>query len=276
MIGTLIGQEFRETRKSLLTTLGISLLVIASSFLVAALRLPVIGDIAFGLGVVVTVLLSPLALALLTASYWRTMYGREGYFTMTLPVRGRTIFWAKVLYAIAVSVVALVLTVLGIVAALAVFAITQGMEASAFLREGLDTLDPGIAWFIGVALVFQMIFFVIAGAALMSIGARGRFNHLGFGAPVIGAVILYFVMQFLSFLAMLFIPFGVRIGGPDAGTFVAEGMFADFVAALEPGDPAAQAQPSVLGLGVVVVAAVAAIVLAWAGARSVDRHTSLR
>jgi len=277
MIGTLFAQEFRISRKTFGTTVAVLLLVVIVSFAIAALRVPVIGPLFFGLGVIAAILNVPVMLGLLVEQYWRTMYGKEGYFTMSIPVRGRTLYWAKVLYALVAVIVAVLVTLLGIAAAVVVFTYSQGQSLQASfdaLRQALGVLDPAAAWFIGVTMAVQLIFTVVAGSALMSIGARARFNHLGFGAPVVGGVILYFAMQILGLAAMLFVPFGLRIAGPDTGAFVALGMWPEFAEQLQ--HPSSSGNPEVLGLGIVFVAIIATVWLAWAGVRSVERHTSLR
>lgn len=291
MIGTLFAQEFRSTRKALFTSIGIALLVATVSFVTAALRVPLLGGLGLGVGLIAVILITPLALVLLAEHYWRTMYGRQGYFTMTLPVHGRQLFFAKVLYGLVTTAVALGITLLGLVAASVAVSLSQGHESFSLLRSLLDTLQAPMLWFIAGALALQFTFTVVAGAALMSIGAEGRFNHLGFGAPVIGGVITYFAMQILGLAAMLFVPFGLRIAGPDAGTFVAQGMLGEFMdSVFRTGDPAAGRspaelavtgpggayEPSVIGLGIVFVSIIATVLLAWWGARSVEHHTSLR
>ncbi len=275
MIAKLFSQEFISTRRTLLTTAGIMLAVILMGYAVAILRVPILDGFGLGAGIAGSIALTPVVLAVLVAHYWRSMYGAQGYFTMTLPVRGRTIFAAKVLYGIVVSFVAAALTVALLAIAAIALAVSKGAAPLDFIRELFTTLDPGLAWFVAVVLLLQLVFAVVAGAALMSIGAEGRFNHLGFGAPVIFTVVLYFVMQILGLAAMMFLPLGIRVGGPDAGTLVAQGMLPDFLAAVKSGGAAA-AEPAVLGLGVFVVSLVLGIVLAWWGARSVDRRTSLR
>ncbi|MFP3813758.1 hypothetical protein, partial [Bacillus sp. SIMBA_005] len=83
-----------------------------------------------------------------------------------------------------------------------------------FIREGLAQIPDGMGVFLAIALSLQLIYLVIVGAALMSIGASARSNHLGFGAPVIGGVVTYVVMTAVSFVAMLLVPLGIAIGGP--------------------------------------------------------------
>lgn len=276
MTGTLFAQEFRTTRKALLTAVGVTLLVAAMSLALAALRVPVLGGVGLVVGIIAVVLVTPLTMGLLVASYWRTMYGREGYFTMTIPVRGRTLFAAKVLYGLTATVAAVVITLGAAAGAVAALALSQGNDVSeAFhgLWDSIHAAGPSV-WIIVVAAVLQLVYTVVAGAALMSIGAQGRFNHLGFGAPVIGAVILYVVMQVVGLAAMLFVPLSVRLTGPDAGTLVRHGMYDAFVVALQ--NPSGSDDLGVLGLGILLVSVAATVVLAWWGARSVERHTSLR
>lgn len=277
MIGTLIAQDFRATRKSLFTVIGIALLVVVLSLTLTVLRVPVIGGIGLVVGIIAAVALSLVVLGLLVESYWRTMYGAEGYFTMTIPVRGRTLFLAKVLYALVVSIAAAALSAAGLVAAAVAFALSQGLEPFEFLRTGLGMVEPWMAWFAAAALLLQIIFLVVVGAGIMSVGAQGRYNHLGFGAPLLGAVIVYLVMQAVTFAAIMLIPVGIVMVGPDAGTLVARGMLTEFLAAVGGDSAAAGGAPSqVLGLGFVFTSAALLAVMGWWGARSVESHTSLR
>lgn len=277
MIGTLIAQDFRATRKSLFAVVGVTLLVVAVSLTLTALRVPVVGGIGLVVGIIAAVAITLVVLGLLVENYWRTMYGQEGYFTMTIPVRGRTLFFAKVVYGLIVAIVGAALSALGLVAAAIAFALSQGLEPFDFLRTGLGMVEPWMAWFAAAALLLQIVYLVVVGAGVMSVGAQARYNHLGFGAPLLGAVIVYLVMQVVTFAAIMFVPFGVVMVGPDAGSLVPRGMLDAFIAAL--GDDAATANgqpPSVLGLGFVFTSAALIVVMAWWGARSVERHTSLR
>lgn len=274
MIGTLFVQEFRSTRKSMLTVTGIMLVVAALGTGTGALQVPILGGLGYGLAIVAAVSLTAIVLALLVEHYWRTMYGRQGYFTMTLPVRGSALFTAKVLYGLAATYVAVAFTALTLLAISVVYSMSQGHTPLSFARDLVAQTEGAMLWFIVGVMLVQLTFAVITGAALISIGSEARFNHLGFGAPVIGYVILYFVMQILALAAMLFVPLGIVLTGADAGTIVSHGMFDDFIASIR--DTSGATEPNVLGLGLIPLSVVVAAVFWWWGARSVDRRTSLR
>ncbi|MFC4138313.1 MULTISPECIES: hypothetical protein [unclassified Microbacterium] len=272
MIGTLFAQEFRATKKSLVAATGTVVLVAAVSLVFAALNVPVLGSLGLFLGIAGFIVLVPVILCLLAESYWRTMYGREGYFTMVIPVRGRTLFTAKLVYGLLISVVAMIVTAVGLLGAAFAFALSLHKDPWTFIGDGLADIQPWMVWLGVSTTVLQVAYLVVAGSALMTIGAEGRFNHLGFGAPVIGAVALYLVMQVVTFIGILFIPLGIRLTGPDAGELVPQGMLDGVMAAIA--DPASQ--PDVLGLGFVFTTIATMVLLAWWGGRSVERHTSLR
>lgn len=279
MIATLFAQEFRATRRNLFMTVGPLLLVAVVSLTLFALNIPVIGPLGMGFGIVLIALVTPVVLGLLVENYWRTMYGRQGYFTMSLPVRGRTLFAAKVLYGFVAGALALIVTVLALLGAAVALAVSQGQEPFAVLRAGLDTMQPWQLWLGIVGALLQLTFFVVVGAGIMSVAAEARFNHLGFGAPVIGGVLTYLVMQVVTFAAIMFVPIGLVLTGPDAGAIVPQGMFDEIVSAIKrSGAPAASAgtDVSVLGLGFLFTSLAAIIVMAWWGSRSVERRTSLR
>ncbi|QIM15796.1 hypothetical protein G7067_04190 [Leucobacter insecticola] len=277
MIGTLIAQEWRATRKWLLATVGIALLAAAVSLVPGLMRVPILSEFGYVVAIIAIALITPTVLGLLVENYWRTMHGREGYFTMTLPVRGRTIFTAKVLYGALVALIGVVLTLAGVLGVSLVLITAQGGDVQAQAQAALAVFDGPMIWFLVCAVVVQALVAVMAGAAAMSVGATARFNHLGFGAPVLGIVFFYLALQFVDLLAMLFVPLGIRVDAAGGSEFVAQGTLDDFVQAL--GDLSAAApepQSVVIGLGMVFVNLAAVILLAWWGSRSVDRHISLR
>lgn len=279
MMSALLSQELRTSRRMLLGALGTILLVAALSLVLAALRVPVLGPAGLVVGVLASLLLVPAALAVLAVRYWQSMYGREGYFTMSIPVRGRSLFWAKTLYALIVAVLAGAVSALALATATVVLGLSRGLSASAAfdaLGDMLDSVGTPMIWFLAVVLLVQLVFAVLCGAAIMSIGAEGRFNRLGFGAPLLGWVGLYVVMQGAGLAAMLFVPLGLTIGGPDAGTLVSQGMLQEFLDALQSSGAGGQQQVDVLGLGVIPLTIAVTALLSWWGVRSIERRTSLR
>lgn len=275
MISTLFGHEFRITRKWLLVSVGIALLVAFAGYGLALFSMPVLSAVGLVIGIIATAVITPLVMGILAASYWRTMYGSEGYFTMTLPVRGRALYWVKVIYGFIVVVLAAIITVLAVFGGALIFAGSKGATVSEMkgaLSQAINDFGWGIVWFLIICILLQLAFTVIAGATLMSVGAEARFNHLGFGAPVIGAILLYIVMQIVTFASMLFIPFSLKFVGSNV-SIVPEGMWSTFLESVT--DPAS-GDPEFIGMGFVPVLLIIAVVLFWWGARSVDRRTSLR
>lgn len=276
MIRTLFLQEFRITRKWLLTSVGITLLVAMAAFGLTLFNVPALQGFGLVLGAFAVGLITPLVMGILVVSYWRTMYGSEGYFTMILPVRGSTLYAVKVAYGVFVVLVSAVITVLAALAGVLLFFQSLGgspAEVFGALGEVISVMGAGMVWLITISIITQLAFTVISGATIMSVGAEARFNHLGFGAPVIGAIIFYVVMQIVTFVSMLFIPLGIRVDGEALGPIVAQGMWHELVKSLT---SASAEDPGIVGIGILPVCIVLAIVLAWWGARSVDRRTSLR
>ena len=77
--------------------------------------------------------LTPLACVIASlADYWRTLYGQRGYFTMSLPVSGKVIFWAKNTRMVIECLLALVLAVGGIVAIASAAAWSEGMSLAEY------------------------------------------------------------------------------------------------------------------------------------------------
>jgi hypothetical protein len=108
---------------------------------------------------------------------------------------------------------------------------------------------------------------IIQGCAVMSIGAQGSFNHLGFGAPIIGFVLVYVLDQMLSMVCTFFIPLSVT----TQGHFSTEIMWTSYRATM-----GTDGQPNVIGIGSYIIVPLFALFLAVWASRSIERHTSLR
>src|SRR5699024_35743 len=111
MTTTLLKHEWLRTRGTLGMLFGILALVVILGALLAATGWPLLSELGVLLAMLGLFVLVPAAQLLLTADYWRSGYGRTGYFTHSIPARGATIFRAKLAWAIIASFAALVLTV---------------------------------------------------------------------------------------------------------------------------------------------------------------------
>lgn len=273
MMPTLLRWEWRLSVRPLAVSAGGLLALALASLIPVLLHVPVLGPLGRVVAFASVFLLVPAWLLVLAWRYWTGMYGREGYFTMALPVRGRGLFAAKTLYACAVALVGLVLSV---AVGMGVYAVTTWADradvgrAFGVLRD-MATAHPAMAW-VGVAgAVVSLVCLIVEVAAVMSIGAEGRWNRMGIGAPLIGLVILYVVTEVVNLVAILWVPIGITINGPEPGRFVWRGMWSGFLDALRTGS-----QPDVLGLGSSLAAVALAVALGWWAVRSIERHTSLR
>ena len=134
--------------------------------------------------------LTPVACAIAAlADYWKTLYGQRGYFTMSLPISGKVVFWAKNTRIMIECLLALALAVGGILAVASAAAWSDGISLAEY-TAGPRSLVAGVptstvALMIAAQIILAMSW-VVQACAAMTIGAEGRFNHLGFGAPIIG------------------------------------------------------------------------------------------
>ncbi len=215
--------------------------------------------------------LTPLACAIAAmVDYWKTLYGQRGYFTMSLPVSGTAIFWAKITRMVIECILALALALGGAVAIASAAAWSDGISLAEYIA-GPRSLVAGmptstVVLMIAGQLILAMSWGVQACAA-MTIGAEGRFNHLGFGAPIIGFVLLYIVNQVLSAVGMFFLPLSITADGH----FSTEIMWASYRATM-----GTDGHPNVIGIGSYVLVPLFALILGLWASRSIEKHTSLR
>ena len=189
---------------------------------------------------------------------------------MSLPISGKVIFWAKNTRIMIECLLALALAVGGILAVASAAAWSDGISLAEY-TAGPRSLVAGVptstvALMIAVQVILSMSW-VVQGSAAMTIGAEGRFNHLGFGAPIIGFVLLYIVNQVLSTVGTFFLPLSVTTDGH----FSTEIMWTSYRATM-----GTDGHPNVIGIGSYVLVPLFALILgAWAS-RSIEKHTSLR
>lgn len=270
MFTKLLAYEIRSRFRTDARSFGAFIAVIAVAAGIVAAGLPGISGSTAVLAYALCAL-TPVACAIAAlADYWKTLYGQRGYFTMSLPVSGKVIFWAKNTRIAIECLLALALAVGGIIAVASAAAWSDGIslaEYTAGPRSVVAGMPTSTVVIMIVVQVLVSLSWLVQGSAVMSIGAEGRFNHMGFGAPIIGFVLLYIVNQVLSTVGTFFLPLSVTTDGH----FSTEIMWTSYLATM-----GTEGHPNVIGIGSYVLVPLFALVMGLWASRSIEKHTSLR
>ena len=186
MYAKLLAYEIRSRLVTDARSFGAFLAVIAIASGIVAAGLPGISGSTTMLAYALCAL-TPAACAIAAmGDYWKTLYGQRGYFTMSLPISGTVIFWAKITRIMIECLLALALAVGGIMVVASAAAWSDGISFAEY-TAGPRSLVAGVPTSTVVLMIAAQVIlsmsWIIQGCAVMSIGAQGRFNHLGFGAP---------------------------------------------------------------------------------------------
>ena len=270
MFTKMLAYEIRSRLRADARSFGAFIAVIAVAAGIVAAGLPGISGSTAVLAYALCAL-TPAACAIAAmADYWKTLYGQRGYFTMSLPISGKVIFWAKNTRIMIECLLALALAVGGIVAVASAAAWSDGIslaEYTAGPRSVVAGMPTSTVVIMIVVQVIVSLSWLVQGCAVMSIGAQGRFNHLGFGAPIIGFVLLYIVNQVLSTVGTLFLPLSITADGHLS----TEIMWTSFLATT-----GTDSRPDVIGLGSYILVPLFALAMGLWASRSIEKHTSLR
>ena len=270
MFTKLLAYEIRSRFRADARSFGAFIVTLAVASGIVAAGLPGISGSTAFLAYALCAL-TPVACAIAAmADYWKTLYGQRGYFTMSLPVSGKVIFWAKNTRMVIECLLALALAVGGIFAVASAAAWSDGIslaEYTAGPRSVVAGMPTSTVVIMIVAQVIMWMSWVVQGCAVMSIGAEGRFNHMGFGAPIIGFVLLYIVNQVLSVVGTFFFPLSVTTDGH----FSTEITWTSYQATL-----GTDGHPNVIGIGSYILVPLFALAMGLWASRSIERHTSLR
>ena len=270
MFTKLLAYEIRSRYRTDARSFGAFIAVIAVAAGIVAAGLPGISGSTAVLAYALCAL-TPVACAIAAlADYWKTLYGQRGYFTMSLPISGKVIFWAKNTRIMIECLLALALAVVGILAVASAAAWSDGIslaEYTAGPRSVVAGMPTSTVVIMIVVQVLVSLSWLVQGSAVMSIGAEGRFNHMGFGAPIIGFVLLYIVNQVLSTVGTFFLPLSVTTDGH----FSTEIMWTSYLATM-----GTEGHPNVIGIGSYVLVPLFALIMGLWASRSIEKHTSLR
>ena len=273
MTTTLLKHEWLRTRGVLGMFFGVVVLVGILGSLLAVTGWAVLSLLGLLLGVLAVLVIVPGVQLLLAADYWRSGYGRTGYFTQSIPVRGSTIFWAKLVWAVLVSLAAVVVTaLLGWVVWWAV-AVNSGVTSPSLAVIGdimADLAEVAPVWMIVAGAVLVLASFLVWPIYYyfaVSVGHERRFAGMGAAGPILVFVVLYVCIQLLSLVGMAVIPFGLGVEGGSV-TVVPFNL----VEEMSSGGAGSEVMP----LGFVVVLVVLAAFCLWRTARSWNHRVALR
>ena len=271
MFTTLLMEEVRTQARRNAGVVGIIGAVAAGAMLMSLLEFPVLSSMLL-VGAFVALVAMPAVVSVQAGiEYWTSMYGARGYLTMSLPVRGRTLFAAKTLYAVIAVLASVAVATLLMVGWFAAYAHLLGITLGEFfepVRQLISMVGTDMLVFYGLTMVEGVVATIIEVAAVISIGAQGRWNRFGFGAPAVGFIVLYAVNQIVALVATMLLPLSFDV---TSGRIVARMMLPQFIEAVQGGQ-----EPHLVGIGSVVAAPIMAAALAWWAVHAIERHTCLR
>lgn len=271
MFGVLMKHEVKQAGRGLGIIAGFAVLVWLAALVPVWLQIPMLSSLGLAVAIAVPSVLPWALLIYLAVRYYTTMYGRVGYFTMALPVPGRLLFWVKATFALIVGLAGSAFMGAAWLINLAVSG--RGASPWTALTEFVSTFGwPIIATVLGV-IVLSLAMAISMAAFVITYGSEARFNHLGFGGPVVVGIICYVVTQVVTMIGMLFVPLGIQISPGQPTRLVYESMLPSMLAALNGGT---RTEAPVFGLGAVLAIAALCIVTTTWTIRSIERHTSLR
>ncbi|WGH83356.1 hypothetical protein [Auritidibacter ignavus] len=280
---TLLKHEFIRTRVLLAIIIGGALAASALGTLLMWINVPVVSQFGPPLIVLPIVALVPATQIALAIDFWRSGFRSGGYLTHSLPVKGATIFWTKLLHMMLATAVVLIIGFLLFWAAWFTFASSPTAagwgpeEPNLFvvLGSGLEAISDFISLplllgvYLPIVVLFMFFTWPVMYAFIASVGSEGPFGRMGIGGLALMGVITYVGSQAITFLATLATPLGFDFNAvSDEGTpqlvviNTLEIAFAD-------GDSA------IMPLGVLVGTILTLVIVMWRTHRSWNRHVSL-
>lgn len=217
MVRTLIKHEALRTTPGLGVAFGIATLIVLFSGIIAHLNLSVVSQIFAMAGIMALSGLLAAVQLFLAVDFWRTSWGKRGYLTHSLPVKGSTILTARLLWGFVVQVALFVWLLLGIPSFLYLASPVFQGEGPGFaevfpqiLRQ-LSEAVPWWLWVLGViALLFLLWFSQVVYYFAATIGNGPRLASLGPAGPVVAWVLTYTALQVVM-LPAVFLPVAITV-----------------------------------------------------------------
>jgi len=257
---TILRHELIRTKRPLLVILGIAVVLIALADLLGLFA----GIIGLVFALMLTFIVVPAVQLFFAIDFYRSSYGSGALLTHSLPVRGRTLFWTKILFAVLVTVFVSLLT-LGVLFLQGQLALSMGGGIAETYRElqlAFRQLS-GLWLFLLVSATWMVVMPLASMFSSVVIGSGGWARRLSIGGPIIVFMGYYVIMQILG-LVSFFIPPVV-----DMSTGEVRGASLFQSAMASPDSPLLPL--SIVFIHIVVIAGL----LAWAS-RDMDKKVELR
>lgn len=285
MIAKLIKYDFNALKKPIGLTWIISLGVTILFSLGIHFLPPGLAVTSLLFSILVLVAASIILTIIQVIHYYRSMYGKTGYFTWSLPANNRELFWAKTIFNLSAILASSLLVCLCI--ALNVFALKSATyEGFSYAFEAIKQIEiPGTLLGISALyIIWESFIYVFSFQFIITAGNRSPFlDRLGkIGGPIIVGIILYIVMQILNLLSLL-IPGILTINTRTNLSFslIWESTFSGAAVGIMPeslpGQIAANASATIIGIPIwyVVLSILTLITLGVLTCRFYRRGTSL-
>ena len=275
MITKIMKHDFLALRKPL----GITVAVAVGTVLLSAMAMVILRN-SIGVTLVLLAFLGMIAAYLvysiiLLVHYYRSMYGKTGYFTMSIPARPTELFWAKSIFnLIALFLFALLFFGGGLLLLTSVlFEDTTG----AALKSLFTSKEVWQVAFLvlttlllsSICSVFMYQFIVTAGNGRPFLDRFGKI-----GGPILVAVLIYVGMQIIGFL-LLFIPGRVIFFAPDA-PFISLDWGGSVLEQIIPSDDPRVVDPPSISIWWMFVTAIFTVVAGYLTTVFLKKGTSLR
>lgn len=206
MIRKLIKHEALRTGPKAGTILGIFTLVVLLCGVFARFNFPMISAFVGQVGTIAIVSAWPVINVLLAIDFWRTSWGRVGYLTHSLPVKGSTILWVRLLWGAACQVIAFAWTALALLG-------SMYLSNPSFQGGNLPINGTVLLLFVGALFIgwFWLVQFYFA----VTIGNGPRLAALGAAGPIITWVVVSVVFAIVACIMILLVPLGLDLAGGD-------------------------------------------------------------
>ena len=277
MITKIMKHDFLALRKPL----GITAALAVSTTLLAAITMVILRN---ALALFLVTLVFPGLIAaylvysiILLVHYYRSMYGKTGYFTMSIPARPAELFWAKSLFNLsALCLFALLFFGGGLL--LLIAAIWGDPDATvADLKSFFTTKEVWqVAFLVLTALLLSSISSVFFFQFVVTAGnGRPFLDRFGkIGGPILVAVLLYVGIQIISFLLLL-VPGQMIFFAPNS-PFISFDWGSPLFDQVLPSNDAQIVEPAVISIWWLLVTTVLTIVAGYLTAKPLKKGTSLR